>query len=44
MRVVGVQRASGSLAPRMDHVAFGLVMGEDGKRFRTRSGEVRHCF
>ncbi|ACO68782.1 arginyl-tRNA synthetase [Micromonas commoda] len=23
---------------RLDHVGFGLVMGEDGKRFRTRSG------
>jgi len=28
------------IAPRLDHVGFGLVMGEDGKRFRTRSGEV----
>lgn len=25
---------------RVDHVGFGLVLGEDGKRFRTRSGEV----
>jgi len=25
---------------RLDHVSFGLVMGEDGKRFRTRSGET----
>ncbi|CAL6308742.1 unnamed protein product [Bathycoccus prasinos] len=25
---------------RLSHVGFGLVMGEDGKRFRTRSGEV----
>ena len=24
----------------MDHVGFGLVLGEDGKRLRTRSGEV----
>jgi len=23
---------------KLDHVGFGLVMGEDGKRFRTRSG------
>lgn len=30
-------------APRVDHVGFGLVMGEDGKRFRTRSGEVSHA-
>lgn len=28
-------------APRIDHVGFGLVLGEDGKRIRTRSsGEV----
>ncbi|XP_009137585.1 arginine--tRNA ligase, cytoplasmic isoform X1 [Brassica rapa] len=26
--------------PRVDHVGFGLVKGEDGKRFRTRSSEV----
>ncbi|KAK1391265.1 Arginine--tRNA ligase [Heracleum sosnowskyi] len=26
--------------PKADHVAFGLVLGEDGKRFRTRSTEV----
>ena len=25
---------------RVDHVGFGLVLGEDGKRFRTRSSEV----
>lgn len=25
---------------RVDHVGFGLVLGEDGKRFRTRSTEV----
>ena len=25
---------------RLDHVGFGLVMGEDGKRFRTRSGDA----
>ncbi|CAI5469452.1 unnamed protein product [Closterium sp. Yama58-4] len=32
----------GSTAPaiRVDHVGFGLVLGEDGKRFRTRSSEV----
>ena len=29
------------LAPvRLDHCGFGLVLGEDGKRFRTRSTEV----
>lgn len=26
--------------PRVSHVGFGLVLGEDGKRFRTRSSEV----
>lgn len=26
--------------PRIDHVGFGLVMGEDGKKFKTRSGDV----
>ena len=25
---------------RLNHVGFGLVMGEDGKRFRTRSGDT----
>lgn len=25
---------------RVDHVAFGLVQGEDGKKFKTRSGDV----
>lgn len=25
---------------RFDHVTFGLVLGPDGKKFRTRSGEV----
>ncbi len=28
--------------PRIDHVGFGLVLGQDGKRIRTRdSGAVR---
>ena len=26
--------------PRIDHVGFGLVLGEDGKKIATRSGEV----
>ena len=26
--------------PRVDHVGFGLVLGEDGKRLRTRSGDI----
>lgn len=37
-RVLGP--ASRTAAPRIDHVSFGLVMGTDGKRFRTRSGDV----
>ncbi|RXH74648.1 hypothetical protein DVH24_029369 [Malus domestica] len=30
----------GALKPKVAHVGFGLVLGEDGKRFRTRSSEV----
>lgn len=26
--------------PKVSHVGFGLVLGEDGKRFRTRNTEV----
>lgn len=26
--------------PKTSHVGFGLVLGDDGKRFRTRSTEV----
>lgn len=26
--------------PKASHVGFGLVLGEDGKRFRTRSTDV----
>lgn len=35
-------RAAGWVGPtmRLDHVGFGLVQGEDGKRFRTRSTET----
>jgi len=29
-----------SHAVRLDHVPFGLVLGADGKKFRTRSGET----
>lgn len=29
-----------ALKPKVTHVGFGLVLGEDGKRFRTRSSEV----
>lgn len=32
--------ADDSKYPRASHVGFGLVLGEDGKRFRTRSTEV----
>ncbi|KAK2645526.1 hypothetical protein Ddye_020721 [Dipteronia dyeriana] len=32
--------ADGSTYPKVNHVGFGLVLGEDGKRFRTRSSEV----
>ncbi|KNA10912.1 hypothetical protein SOVF_139970 isoform B [Spinacia oleracea] len=30
----------GNALPKATHVGFGLVLGEDGKRFRTRSSEV----
>ncbi|KAK1377667.1 Arginine--tRNA ligase [Heracleum sosnowskyi] len=32
--------AQGNKYPRADHIHFGLVKGEDGKRMRTRSTEV----
>ncbi|KAF7813888.1 arginine--tRNA ligase, cytoplasmic-like isoform X1 [Senna tora] len=32
--------ADDGLYPKATHVGFGLVLGEDGKRFRTRSSEV----
>ncbi|KAM6583303.1 hypothetical protein CsatB_010305 [Cannabis sativa] len=32
--------ADDSKYPKASHVGFGLVLGEDGKRFRTRSSEV----
>ncbi|CAI5963990.1 unnamed protein product [Closterium sp. NIES-64] len=32
--------AANAPAIRVDHVGFGLVLGDDGKRFRTRSSEV----
>lgn len=31
---------SGDSYPKTSHVGFGLVLGSDGKRFRTRSSEV----
>ncbi|KAA8523189.1 hypothetical protein F0562_009612 [Nyssa sinensis] len=32
--------ADDNMYPKTSHVGFGLVLGEDGKRFRTRSTEV----
>ncbi|XP_038972151.1 arginine--tRNA ligase, cytoplasmic-like isoform X2 [Phoenix dactylifera] len=32
--------SNGNLYPKASHVGFGLVLGSDGKRFRTRSSEV----
>ncbi|KAJ0785919.1 putative arginine--tRNA ligase [Helianthus annuus] len=32
--------ADESKYPKTSHVGFGLVLGDDGKRFRTRSTEV----
>ncbi|KAL7168016.1 hypothetical protein ACSBR2_038449 [Camellia fascicularis] len=32
--------AGENMYPKTNHVGFGLVLGEDGKRFRTRSTEV----
>lgn len=40
-RRAGILPASEDEAPRVSHVGFGLVLGDDGKRFRTRSSEVR---
>src|SRR5207248_1614557 len=33
-------RAPGSAFPKLAHVWFGSIMGEDGKPFKTRSGET----
>eukprot|EP00262_Sarcandra_glabra_P012845 TRINITY_DN3397_c1_g3_i1.p1 TRINITY_DN3397_c1_g3~~TRINITY_DN3397_c1_g3_i1.p1 ORF type:complete len:596 (-),score=108.31 TRINITY_DN3397_c1_g3_i1:142-1929(-) len=32
--------SNGDAYPKTNHVGFGLVLGSDGKRFRTRSSEV----
>ncbi|KAG8656972.1 arginine--tRNA ligase, chloroplastic/mitochondrial isoform X2 [Manihot esculenta] len=32
--------ANGSMFPKASHVGFGLVLGDDGKRFRTRASDV----
>uniref|UniRef100_A0A1J3FAE2 arginine--tRNA ligase n=2 Tax=Noccaea caerulescens TaxID=107243 RepID=A0A1J3FAE2_NOCCA len=39
-RKAGWLPASDKAYPRVDHVGFGLVLGEDGKRFRTRATDV----
>jgi arginyl-tRNA synthetase len=41
-QIFAVARAAGWLPPgvRTDHVAFGTVLGPDGKPFKTRSGET----
>ncbi|KAH6775056.1 Arginyl-tRNA synthetase, partial [Perilla frutescens var. hirtella] len=39
-RRVGWLPAEESKYPKVSHVGFGLVLGEDGKRFRTRSTET----
>lgn len=41
--IFAAARRAGLLDPskvRVDHVPFGLVLGPDGKKFRTRSGET----
>ncbi|KAI4377771.1 hypothetical protein MLD38_015349 [Melastoma candidum] len=39
-RRAGWLPADSNTYPRVSHVGFGLVLGEDGKRFRTRNTEV----
>ena len=39
-RKAGILPPEGEPGPRVTHVGFGLVLGDDGKRFRTRSSEV----
>lgn len=39
-RRAGILPAEADGQPRVSHVGFGLVLGEDGKRFRTRASEV----
>jgi len=39
----GCAKRAGILNPskvRVDHVGFGVVLGEDKKKFKTRSGET----
>lgn len=35
-----VRAEDGGAAPSLEHVPFGLVQGEDGKKFATRSGDT----
>ncbi|XP_020268077.1 arginine--tRNA ligase, cytoplasmic-like isoform X1 [Asparagus officinalis] len=39
-RKAGWLPENSNLYPKANHVGFGLVLGSDGKRFRTRSSEV----
>ena len=42
-QVFGAAKKAGILdaaAAKVEHIGFGLVLGEDGKRFRTRSGDL----
>lgn len=39
-KLAGWLPADDNMYPKTSHVGFGLVLGEDGKRFRTRSTEV----
>ena len=43
MKIFDAAKQAGWHVPgktRLDHVGFGMVLGEDGKRFRTRSSET----
>jgi len=45
--VFAAARGAGYIDPkkvRVDHVPFGLVLGPDGKKFRTRSGETERLW
>lgn len=35
-----LEESEGRKVPKLSHVGFGLVLGEDGKKFKTRSGDV----
>eukprot|EP00592_Proboscia_alata_P007732 CAMPEP_0194355636 /NCGR_PEP_ID=MMETSP0174-20130528/3513_1 /TAXON_ID=216777 /ORGANISM="Proboscia alata, Strain PI-D3" /LENGTH=853 /DNA_ID=CAMNT_0039124983 /DNA_START=17 /DNA_END=2578 /DNA_ORIENTATION=+ len=34
------QKKSKGIIPRLEHIGFGTVQGEDGQRFKTRSGDT----